>query len=193
MNDVAVQEESRTERTHVVSHGPAYLFGRPLGEILIESFGLPREKLDEALAAQAEKGGRLGEVLIGLKAMSDEQITRALGAQLDLEYIGVISIDDVDPELVKKVPINFAKQSKFIPLKIEGEFIAIAVADPLDTAVVDHAREMLGREVLAKIARASTIIDAINSVYDRSVNEAEQVVAILAPLIRSFLQSPAQP
>ncbi|MFT3709563.1 MAG: type II secretion system ATPase GspE [Archangium sp.] len=171
-----VQEETRTERTHVVTHGPAYLFGRPLGEILIESFGLPREKLDEALAAQVEKGGRLGEVLVGLKAVTDDQVTRALGAQLDLEYLDVISIDDVDPELVKKVPINFAKQSKFIPLKAEGEFIAVAVADPLDTAVVDHARELLGKEVLAKIARTSTIIDAINSVYDRSINEAEQVV-----------------
>ncbi|MBL8912447.1 MAG: type II secretion system ATPase GspE [Archangium sp.] len=171
-----VQEETRTERTAVVSHGPAYLFGRPLGEILIESFGLPREKLEEALTAQAEKGGRLGEVLVGLKAITEEQVTRALGAQLDLEYLGSISVDDVDAELVKKVPINFAKQSKFIPLKAEGEFIAVAVADPLDTAVVDHARELLGKEVLAKIARAGTIIDAINSVYDRSINEAEQVV-----------------
>ena len=66
-----IQESTRTERTHVVTHGPAYLFGRPLGEILVESFGLPREKLDEALAAQLEKGGRLGEVLISLKAVTD--------------------------------------------------------------------------------------------------------------------------
>jgi general secretion pathway protein E len=79
-----IREATVTERTHVVSHGPAYLFGRPLGEILIESFGLPREKLEEALLAQKEKGGRLGEVLLGLKAITDEQVTRALGAQLDL-------------------------------------------------------------------------------------------------------------
>jgi general secretion pathway protein E len=171
-----IREGTVTERTHVVSHGPAYLFGRPLGEILVESFGLPREKLEEALAAQAEKGGRLGEVLIGMKAATDEQVTRALAAQLDLEYVDVISVDDVDAELVKVVPINFAKQAKFIPLKREGEFIAIAVADPLDTAVLDHARGLLGGEVAPKLARASTVIDAINSVYDRSLNEAEQVV-----------------
>ncbi|MDP2272411.1 MAG: type II secretion system ATPase GspE [Archangium sp.] len=171
-----ILESTLTERTHVVTHGPAYLFGRPLGEILVANFGLPREKLDEALAAQLEKGGRLGEVLIGLKSVTDEQVTRALAAQLDLEFVDVIGFDDVDPELVKKVPINFAKQAKFIPLKREGEFIAIAVADPLDTAVVDHARTMLDGEVLAKVARGTTIIDAINSVYDRSLNEAEQVV-----------------
>ena len=171
-----LSEPSVTEQTRLVSHAPAYLFGRPLGEILIESFGLERAKLEEALVAQGEKGGRLGEVLIGMKAVTDEQVTRALAAQLDLEYLDLISIDDVDAELVKRVPINFAKQSKFLPLKREGDFIAIAVADPLDTAVIDHARELVGGEVQAKLARASTIIDAINSVYDRSINEAEQVV-----------------
>ncbi len=164
------------ERTAVVRHGAAYLFGRPLGEILIESFGLPREKLEEGLAAQTEKGGRLGEVLIGLKAVTEEQVTRALAAQLDLEYLDGIAIDDVDPELVKIVPINFAKTSKFIPLKREVDGISVAVADPLDTAVLDHARMLLKTEVLTRVARASTIIDAINSIYDRSVNEAEQVV-----------------
>ena len=171
------QEGPVTEQTRLVSHGPAYLFGRPLGEILVESFGLPREKLDEGLAAQAEKGGRLGEVLVGLKTVTEDQVTRALAAQLDLEYLDLISIDDVDAELVKLVPINFAKQAKFIPLKREGDFIAIAIADPLDTAVVDHARALLNGEVLAKISKATTIIDAINSVYDRAINEADQVVS----------------
>jgi general secretion pathway protein E len=164
------------ERTRVVAHGPAYLFGRPLGEILVESFGLSRERLDEALAAQKEKGGRLGEVLVGLKSVDEEDVARALGAQLDLEYLDVISVDDVDAELVKTVPINFAKSARFIPLKREGEAVAVAVADPLDTALLDHARTLLQGELSPRIARASTIIDAINSVYDRSLNEAEQVV-----------------
>ena len=173
---VDTAEGTATEQTRLVAHSPAYLFGRPLGEILVESFGLSREKLEEALVAQAEKGGRLGEVLVGMKAVSDEDVTRALAAQLDLEYLDLITFDHVDAELVKVVPINFAKQSKFIPLKREGEFIAIAIADPLDTAVVDHARTLLNGEVIARIARGVTIIDAINSVYDRSINEAEQVV-----------------
>jgi len=172
----SAREGTVTERTHVVTHGPAYLFGRPLGEILVESFGLPREKLEEALAAQREKGGRLGEVLVGLKAVTEVDVARALGAQLDLEYVELIGVDDIDPELVKVVPINFAKQAKFIPLKREGDTVAVAIADPLDTALLDHARMLLGCEVEPRVARGATIIDAINSVYDRSLNEAEQVV-----------------
>ncbi len=166
----------RQSRTEVVSHGPAYLCGRPLGEILRLSFGVPEEKIAEALAVQAEKGGRIGEILVGLKAATEEQVARSLAAQLDLPYLSRIFPEEIDPELIKKVPINFAKQSRIVPLQIEGDAVALAVADPLDTAVLDHARVLLQRSVSPRLALGSTIVDAINSVYDRAVNEAEQVV-----------------
>src|SRR3954470_9540602 len=110
--DDSLGENPPTSRTQVVAHGPAYLYGRPLGQILIQSFGLTPEKLDEALKLQSEKGGRLGEVLVGMKAVGEEEVTRALAAQLDLPFLRVIGVDDIDGELVKRVPINFAKQAR---------------------------------------------------------------------------------
>jgi general secretion pathway protein E len=167
----------RNDATQVVSHGPAFLSGRPIGEILRAAAGLTEEKLQEALALQAEKGGRLGEVLVGMKAVSEEDVAKALGLQLDLPFLQRIFVEEVDPELVKKVPINFAKQAKIIPLSLQkDDTVAIAVGDPLDTTVLDHARMLLGYNLDPRIALSSTIVDAINSVYDRSINEAEQLV-----------------
>ena len=166
----------RNDATHVVSHGPAFLSGRPIGEILRASVGLTEEKLQEALAAQVEKGGRLGEVLVGLKICTEDEVARALGLQLDIPYLARIFPDEVDAELVQKVPINFAKQARIIPLRMEGDAVALAVADPLDTTVLDHARLLLQANVTPYLALGSTVVDAINSVYDRSVNEAEQLV-----------------
>ncbi|HEY8211774.1 MAG TPA: type II secretion system ATPase GspE [Myxococcaceae bacterium] len=159
-----------------MTHGPAYLCGRPIGEILKATAGLTEEKLQEALAAQAEKGGRLGEVLVGLKSCSEEDVARALGLQLDLPYLQRIGPDEVDNDLVQRVPINFAKQARILPMRMEGETVALAVADPLDTTVLDHARLLLQANVTPYLALGSTIVDAINSVYDRAVNEAEQLV-----------------
>jgi general secretion pathway protein E len=184
MNDLAQTDSVQDPRapsgaetvTQMVAHGPAYLCGRRLGEILMVSAGLSQDKLDEALAAQSEKGGRLGEVLIGMKAVSEEQVARALSAQLDLPYLTRIFPDGVDAELVKKVPINFAKQARILPLGLEGDRVSLAVADPLDTAVLDHAWLLLQQNLSPKIALASTIIDAINGVYDRAINEAEKLV-----------------
>ena len=162
--------------TQVVAHGPAYLCGRPMGEILRAIAGLTEAKLQEALALQAEKGGRLGEVLVGMKAVSEEDVAKALGLQLDLPYLARIFVEEVTPELIKRVPINFAKQARILPLSVEADGVALAVADPLDTTVLDHARMLLGQNITPRIALTSTIVDAINSVYDRATNEAEQLV-----------------
>ncbi|HET9451037.1 MAG TPA: ATPase, T2SS/T4P/T4SS family, partial [Aggregicoccus sp.] len=152
------------------------LCGRMLGEILQATAGLSSERLEEALAAQAEKGGRLGDILVGLKFVGEEDVAKALGLQLDLPYLARIFAEEVDPELVKRVPINFAKQSRILPLSVEDGVVTLAVADPLDTPVLDHARSLLGQSISPRIALGSTIVDAINSVYDRAINEAEQLV-----------------
>ncbi len=177
MNDVLQQPPPIKSAAERAKHARArQLWGRPIGEILKAIAGLPDDKLEEALAAQAEKGGRLGEILVGMKVVSEEDVAKALAAQLDLPYLPRISADTVQPDLVKMVPINFAKQARILPLALEGEAVVLAVADPLDTTVLDHARLLLQRNVSPHIALGSTIVDAINSVYDRAINEAEQLV-----------------
>ena len=172
----AVTAEPLSDARHAISRTLASLCGRPLGEILKISAGLTDEKLEEALSTQAEKGGRIGEILVSMKTVSEEDVAKGLAAQLDLPYLARIQGEAVDPELLKKVPINFAKQARILPLSIEGDAVLLAVADPLDTSVLDHARLLLQQNVSPRIALASTIVDAINSVYDRAVNEAEQLV-----------------
>ncbi|HVP62770.1 MAG TPA: type II secretion system ATPase GspE [Myxococcaceae bacterium] len=152
------------------------LVGRPLGEILRAVAGLSEAALEEALRAQADEGGRLGEVLVARKAVPAEEVARALALQLDLPYHAQITLDAVDAELVRQVPINFAKQALILPLGLEGESVALLVADPLDTTVLDHARMLLQRNVSPHVATGAVIVDAINGVYDRAVNEAEQLV-----------------
>jgi general secretion pathway protein E len=152
------------------------MVGRPLGEILRAVAGLSEAALEEALRAQADEGGRLGEVLVSRKAVSADDVAKALALQLDLPYHAQVALDAVDAELVRQVPINFAKQALILPLGLEGESVALLVADPLDTTVLDHARMLLQRNVSPHVATGAVIVDAINGVYDRAVNEAEQLV-----------------
>src|SRR5436853_7836495 len=126
---------------------PRDLAGLPLGEIMLAHGAVTREKLDEALAAQVERGGRLGEVLVGLKACSEEQVLKALAAQLELPYQMRLAPDEISQDLINKVPINFAKQTRLMPLRLEGESVIVAMADPLDTGAVDSVRMLLGASV----------------------------------------------
>src|SRR5256885_6349276 len=155
------------------------LAGLLLGEILLAQGAIGRDRLDEALQAQAERGGRLGEILISLKACTEEQVLKALAAQLELPYQMRLAPDEVSPELVKLVPINFAKQAKLMPLRIEADGDAhalVALADPLDSSALDSVRLLLGVSISPVLVPSQAILDCINSVYDRASNEAEQLV-----------------
>ncbi len=153
------------------------LAGQLLGEILVILAKLDRAALAEALQAQADSDpGRLGELLVQRRAVSEEDVARALSAQLDLPFAARISVEHVDVELARAVPINFAKQSRILPLRREEGWVVLAVADPLDTTALDHARMLLGASLRPVVASAGAIVDAINVVYDRALNEAEQLV-----------------
>src|SRR3954471_14348537 len=99
------------------------LAGLLLGEILVAQGAVEREKLEEALQAQAERGGRIGEVLVSLKACSEEQVLKALASQLELPYQMRISTEEISPELISKVPINFAKQARLLPLRMDTDHV----------------------------------------------------------------------
>ena len=160
----------------------ASLSGRPIGEILVAQGAVTQEKIAEALAVQAERGGRLGEILVSLKACSEEQVLKALAAQLELPYQMRLAPEEISPELVKLVPINFAKQAKLMPLRVETEGDAhalVAVADPLDSSALDSVRVLLGASLSPVLVPSQAILDCINSVYDRAANEAEQLVGDL--------------
>jgi general secretion pathway protein E len=156
---------------------PGGLAGRLLGEILVILAKLDPAVLAEALRAQgAAETGRIGELLIQRKVITEEDVARALAAQLDLPFASRISVEHVDAELAREVPINFAKQSRLLPLRRENGAVVVAVADPLDTTALDHARMLVGTSLVPVVASAGAIVDAINAVYDRALNEAEQLV-----------------
>ncbi len=174
--DPLLESGQPRERTMLVSNAPAYLCGRPVGEILVHLGHTTPEKIEEALQIQKEKGGRLGAVLVGLKAVTEEQVLEALGAQLDLPLLREIRGEQLDLELVRKVPINFAKQARLLPLRLEGELAAVAINDPLDTAALDYARALLGAPVEPRLATETVLIDAINAAYDRALQEGGKML-----------------
>ena len=149
---------------------------RRLGEILRARIGFEEQKITEALEHQAERGGRIGEILVGMNAVEAKDVVAALGAQLDLQVVEEIDVSAVDTELSRRIPINFAKQQLVLPLgQIDGE-VVVAMADPLNTFAIDDVRMLLELPIRPVIALSQTILDGINRLYDRSAGEAESLI-----------------
>ena len=147
-----------------------------IGEILMETSGLKEDALSNGLSVQAEKGGRIGEILIKQKAISENDLLQALGIQFSLKFTPTLPTDDLKTEFTEQIPIQFLKKYTMVPV-VTGEDTRIAINDPLIFQPIDDLRLLLGlngSEVV--LASHSSIISTINYAYDMSQRSAEQVI-----------------
>jgi len=157
--------------------------GRPLlGAILEHKFALPEAKLLEALNIQQNKGGRLGEILIRLRAIDEDQLIQALAFQFDLPWLPQLDAVQVDQEWIKKVPIHFARRYRVLPLKAEEGSVIVATTDPLETVPLDDLRLLLGLPVKPILTSGISLLACLNRVYDEAASPAgaEQVMEDIA-------------
>jgi general secretion pathway protein E len=146
-----------------------------LGEILIARCGVAPESIERALAKQREEGGLIGETLVRLKLIDEDQLARALAEQSEMPYLRDLPrSEDIPPELIDKLPINFARQRLVLPLGRDGaRRVMVAVADPNAVDVIDAVAVLLGEPVEPVVASAAKITDHINKTYTRLRGGAE--------------------
>lgn len=155
----------------------AYASYAPLiGEILMRDAGLRVNVLERALEKQSEEGGLIGEILVRMKAVSEDELMRALALQHDMEFTDELpKSDEIDLDLIEPIPINFAKTHSVLPLsrdKITNR-VQVAIADPLAVEALDDISVLLRDSVEPVLASPSRIIDHINKVYGRLREGAE--------------------
>ncbi len=140
-----------------------------LGEILVRNCGVAPESIERALGKQREEGGLLGEVLLALKLIDEDQLAMALALQFDMSYLPQLpKADDIPAELIDKLPINFSRQRLVLPLGRDASGrVMVAIADPHAVDVIDAVAVLLSEPVEPVVAAASKITDHINKAYSR--------------------------
>lgn len=149
---------------------------KSLGQVLVESYDFAPEYIDQALSIQKEKGGRLGEILIQQKKLTPADLLDARSQQCGLELLQILP-KNPDPFFTAKVPIQYLKKFKMIPVATpDGSFIALA--DPTYFQQVDDLQHALEWEGMKSVlAPQEEIFKAINSAYDQtSSDHANQVM-----------------
>ena len=150
-----------------------------IGELLIDLGSVSQSDVEAALQLQAEKGGRLGEILCGMERAGDADVARALAQQLGLPFQGELDADEIDPQLVSKMTLSWARQNGVLPILRTETNVRVAVVDPLNTYSLDDVQMLLGLEIEPIVAPRQVVMDAIHKVFDRRAG-ADQVVGDLA-------------
>jgi type IV pilus assembly protein PilB len=135
-----------------------------IGELLIKENFITPEQLDAALMHQRHHGGRLGSILIDMGIVDDDDVTSVLS-----RHYGVPSINlayfEVDPSLIKLIPIETAQKYLVIPLSRAASTLTIATADPRNVFAMDDIKFLTGLNVEPVVASEASIREALERYY----------------------------
>jgi general secretion pathway protein E len=149
---------------------------RPLGAVLVATGACGQAAVDQALAVQGERGGLLGELLVGAGAVTALQVTRALGAQFGIEVEDGIEHDDIDPSLVGPLSMAYAREAGLLPIRIEDGVLEVALSNALAVDELDDLRVLFGQvRIEPFLVTPEVLHEAINYAFDRRAR-ADQVV-----------------
>ncbi len=127
-----------------------------IGEILVQWGALTQQGVNEALEYGRNENIRIGEALIALGLVDEEDVTKALASQYNMEYIDLDQspIDHSEMDLLTRDEIH---EHQVLPVGREDNKLKIIITDPLDLEVLDMLRFRLGCELLPCLASAQKV------------------------------------
>ena len=105
--------------------------------------------------------------MLNLEILDERQFLHTMGVVLDLQVLDELPVDDIDLELVRDLPITYAKQGYVLPLRREDGRVVVAMSNPLDLSAQDDLRVLLRGRIEPVLALRETVFEGINKVYDR--------------------------
>ena len=142
---------------------------RKLGEILIHYKIITPEQLEEGLKIQKNREKRIGEILIDLGRVTQDEINWVLGKQLNLPYVQV-NIANIDIQLSKNISEDTLRKFKAIPIMELNDELVIAMADPTDEEAIEVIKEITKRKLKYVLASFKNIDETINQIFHHKDN-----------------------
>ncbi len=169
---------------------------RQFAQLLKTTAGINDADIEEAQRIQAEKGGRIGEILVRKEIITEAQLLEALSMEYDIPFWAKLPMDPIGEEVTQHVPIHFLKKHLMVPLTSNGNTASggpeglpetpadpelsgfiIAVNDPSAFQALDDLIRIIGVEnYQVVLSTQDAILSAINLSYDLNRGSAEQLV-----------------
>jgi len=150
------------------------------GEFLVSKGLITHRELIEALNAQRDQGGRLGEVLLRLKILGNREVTDALAEHLSMEYIRFDDIARINMNVARMLPESIAKRFCVAAVGEIDNKVIVAMADPLNVIAIDTVTLKIKRKIKVVLSSAEEIRKAVEVIYHGSDLEEQRLRDLVA-------------
>ena len=135
-----------------------------LGDILVKAGLIGQEEL-ALVRRQQEQGEFLGDTLIRLKLVTENHLIAAMQKELGVEYLDLRELT-IPINVARALPRDLCEQSRLMPIKLDGNQLTIAMADPSDILKCDNIAMVTGLRVASVLASSSQIGERLKQVWE---------------------------
>jgi type IV pilus assembly protein PilB len=166
--------------------------GRPLLGQVLKARGVVREsQVQAALAEQRTHGGLIGQALVEMGACTAADIAMALAEQAGLETVD-LERERPSEEAIGTIDGTAAHAYGVLPLRLEGDVLVVALADPMNTAVLEDLSFTTGFETRAVVADGELIRSLVLELYGEEATLADAIADAASASLGSDAESAAQ-
>jgi len=152
-----------------------------IGNLLTKSNLITKGQLEEAYRKHKHTGERLGDILLNMGLISEEDLLKTLAGQIHIEYVDREGLNNAaQSSCAHLIPESMARKYLALPLSVDENLIVIAMSDPFDLMAIDNIQKVTHREIKPVIASKRDIEDAINLLYKK--REEAQLLEVLEDL-----------
>jgi Type II secretion system (T2SS), protein E, N-terminal domain len=128
-----------------------------LGSLLVEKGLITEVQLDEALIERRAYGGLLGETLVRLGFVFEDDLARTLAEQAGVPFVN-LDANPVDRYAAGTLPRSLGETLPALPVRFTPEGgLVIAVADPTDETLLPRLQAAISCPIVLMVAAASSI------------------------------------
>ena len=141
-----------------------------LDAILLKGTSLSKEELSSVFSTVLSSGETVEKVLREQEFKSAAEAVGNLSKLIGVDFVEEVPYGEISGELVRDIPINYAKTHGVIPYKEDKEELFVFSSNPLNFNVLDDLRVLFDKKVTAIMATSPDVQEAINKVYEKSTS-----------------------
>ena len=156
---------------------------KEITDILIDVGAMKASDAQRAMDEHTRSHRPLHEIILDLKLASEEEVTKALAYQYDMEYI------DLDKSMLAAsnfnlIPPDLIKKHQVLPLDKKDGVLRLVIGDPTDIDTIDALKFRLNVKLETCLGVKSKIKQHINRVFADESASIDKAVRNLASIDR---------
>lgn len=132
---------------------------------LVQEGLLTKEQLAVAKVSQENLGEDLASILVRKGFVKEEDLLLFLSRRLKIDYISLKRVVP-DPALLREISATTARRLHLLPIKKENGKVCVAMANPLDTLIIEDLKQSFGEEILPFLCHPKELQEAILKAYE---------------------------